>query len=337
MTIVFHDRYIQHIQGSEHHPESPKRLLAIKAFLQQHGLWKEIVTPDMLPESELALVHDPALIRRLSEAGVGALDPDTYMMEDTYELACLAASGAVTALKLAMEKDRPSFVFPRPPGHHAGPDYCGGFCYFNNVALAAKKFVDKLERVAIVDIDVHHGNGTNDIFYQDKDVLFISTHQYGIFPGTGHHSQVGSGEGEGYTINIPYTSNAGDRSMEMAFDEIIMKILREFDPGAILVSLGTDAHYNDPLASTRMSSTAYTGMVKRLMAFAEEHCQGRIVINLEGGYHVGTLAEIMGHLVSFAATGEGTPLEYTRVFDTTGNSLESIRQARQMAEKFWQL
>ena len=337
MTIVYHEKYVEHIQGNRFHPESPQRLKAIRDSLEEHELWKDIVAPELLPEEDLALVHSRHHIERLKNFGVGPLDPDTYMMEDSYEIARYAAGGAVAGLKHAIDHGRPAFVFPRPPGHHAGENYCGGFCYFNNVAIAAKKFIPKLERVAIDDIDVHHGNGTNDIFYEDDQVLFVSTHQYGIFPGTGHHSEAGAGGAEGYTLNIPFVAGAGDASMKMGFDEIIMKVLEEFRPGALLVSLGTDGHYNDPLASNRMSSTVYTDMVKRLVHFAEKHCDGRIAVSLEGGYHVQTLAEIMTHLVSYVTTGKGTKLEHTRVFDTDAVSQESIRQAKEMASRFWKL
>jgi len=337
MSIVYHDKYVEHIQGNHYHPESPKRLQELRRSLEEHDLWKDIVTPDMLTEEDLALVHSTRHIQRLKNAGVGPLDPDTYMLEDTYEIAKYAAGGTVAGLKHGMDHNGPVFVVPRPPGHHAGEDYCGGFCYFNNVAVAAKKFIGKLGKVAIVDIDVHHGNGTNDIFYNDRDVLFISTHQYGIFPGTGHHSESGGGDAQGYTLNIPFSAYAGDASMEMAFDELIMKVLDQFDPGAIIVSLGTDGHYNDPLSSVQMSSTVYTWAVKRLIGFAEERCQGRIVVNLEGGYHVKTLAEIMTHLVSFVTTGAGTALEHTRVFDTSAVSGGSVRQAREVAARFWKL
>ncbi len=337
MTIVFHDDYIKHIQGNRLHPESPERVKAIRSSLEEHGLWKNILVPEPLPEEDLALVHTNSHIQRLKNFGEGALDPDTYMREETYGIARLAAGGSVLAMEQTIATKKPAFVFPRPPGHHAGPDYCCGFCYFNNIAIAAKKFLPELGKVAIVDIDVHHGNGTNDIFYEDPDVLFISTHQNGIFPGTGHYNETGRGEGAGRTINIPLEHNAGDSSLQLAFDAIILKTLEQFQPSAILVSLGTDAHYNDPLSSTRMSSLIYTSAVKQLMAFARENCDGQILINLEGGYHVKTLAEIMSNLVAFATTGEDTPLEYTRVLDTTQKSAESILQARDAAAEFWDL
>ena len=337
MTIVYHDKYLEHIQGNHFHPESPRRLKAIRNSLEEHEQWKDIITPGLLPEEDLALVHSRSHIERLKNFGVGPLDPDTYMMEDSYEIARYAAGGTVAGLKYSMDHNRPSFVFPRPPGHHAGENYCGGFCYFNNVAIAAKKFITELEQIAIVDIDVHHGNGTNDIFYEDNQVLFVSTHQYGIFPGTGHYNEFGAGGAEGYTLNIPFVAQAGDASMKMSFDGIIMKVLEEFGPGAIVVSLGTDGHYNDPLSSNRMSSTVYVEMIKRLIGFAGEHCDGRIVVNLEGGYHVESLAEIMTHLVSYVATGEGTELEHTRVFDTDAVSQESVEQAREVAARFWKL
>ncbi|HID71480.1 MAG TPA: histone deacetylase [Thermoplasmata archaeon] len=337
MPMVYHERYVEHIQGSRFHPESPERLLTIKKRLEEADLWKELLTPEALSERELQLVHTSRHIERLKNFGVGPLDPDTYMSENTYEIAKLAAGGTVCGLRHVIAHDEPVFVFPRPPGHHAGQGYCGGFCYFNNVAIATKKFLEKLGKVAIVDIDVHHGNGTNDIFYQEDKVLFISTHQYGIFPGTGHHTEVGSGAGRGYSLNIPFSAYAGDSSMLIAFDKIIMMALEQFSPGAIIVSLGTDGHYNDPLSSNVMSSLVYAEVIKKLLHFAEENCQNRILINLEGGYHLESLAEIVTHLVSLVYTGEETELKHKKVYDKEGNSLKSIRESKEFFAKFWEM
>ena len=246
-----------------------------------------------------------------------------------------AAGGSLEAMKQVMDHQRPCFVLPRPPGHHAGPHYNGGFCYFNNVALAAEVARNRLGKVAIIDIDVHHGNGTNDIFYQDPEVLFISTHQYGIFPGTGQYNEFGSGEGESYTVNIPFMPQAGDASMELAFDSIIMKTLEQFQPAAILLSLGTDGHYNDPLSSNQMSSTAYVEVLRRLLSFANENCQDQLLVNLEGGYHVESLAEVLTSMVSLVETGEETLVKHNRVLDSNGTSRESITQTRDTLGRFW--
>ncbi len=257
----------------------------------------EILTPEPATDEDLKLVHTPEYIELMKNFGEGWMDPNTYHHEESYELACFAAGGGLLAAKLAYDENRPTFVIPRPPGHHAEAASSGGFCYFNNIAIAAKYLLTRkkspAERVAIVDIDVHHGNGTHDIFFNRKDVLYISTHQWGIYPGTGPAELIGDDQGEGFTVNIPFYSGAGDSSFDLAYQQVIEPLIKQYKPSTILISIGTDAHYRDPLANLALSSNGYLMLAKNLLKLSRKICQSRVAFFLEGGYDVDVLAEIV--------------------------------------------
>jgi acetoin utilization deacetylase AcuC-like enzyme len=222
------------------------------------------------------------------------LDPDTFTSPESYEIARLAAGAAIDAARHARDRGEPELALVRPPGHHAEPDRAMGFCLFNNVAVAAADLrAAGLARVAIVDVDVHHGNGTQAAFYADPTVLFVSSHQYPFYPGTGAAEETGAGAGTGFTINIPMEAGARDADLEAAYTRIALPALERFQPEAILVSAGFDAHERDPLAGLRMTSAGYARLVSLLDDAARRLCGRRLALVTEGGYHLPALGECL--------------------------------------------
>lgn len=335
MTIVYHQQYLNHYQDA-YHPESPERLIAINTKLEEEGLLRNVLTPESLQEKDLEQIHTKEHIDFIKSVGEGRIDMDTKSHEDTYDIALLACGGAILAAETSFFKKKPAMALLRPPGHHAGADYCGGFCYFNNIALAAEHLRRKVDKVAIVDIDVHHGNGTSDIFCERSDILYISTHQWGIFPGTGPINYIGEGSGENFTVNIPLTSRCGDSTYENAFDRVLEPILSQFKPNALLVSIGGDAHYMDPLAGLTLSSTAYVSLAERLIKKADELCGGQIAFYLEGGYHTMALAEIIAGIIGKFHDND-ISLTFANVYDMDTLGKEIIDRVVEIQGTYWKL
>ena len=304
--------------------------------MKAEGYTEDAVEPKAVGIEDLRRVHTPEFLEYLKEYGEGPLDPDTTMHEETWDIARLAVGGTVLAAERAVEEGRGYFALVRPPGHHAGPDYPGGFCYLNNIAVAASRLLDKLDRVAILDFDVHHGNGTNDIFYREPRVLYISTHQYHIFPGTGAAEAVGEGAGEGFTVNIPFSSGCGDASFRMASKEIVEPIVRQFAPQAILVSFGGDAHYMDPLASLTLSSAGYIELMAGTLRLAGELCESRLAVTLEGGYNLEALAEVVTATESLMRGDTPKPV-FTDISDTEGVGRRIVQQVKEIQKRYWNL
>jgi len=339
MSLIYHKRYLDHIL-TWGHPESPERLKAIIDRLETVDFKAEILTPKPASDNDLKGVHTPEYIEVMKNFGEGWMDPNTYHHEESYELACLAAGGGLLAAKLAYDENRPTFVIPRPPGHHAEANSSGGFCYFNNIAIAAQHLLTRkkspAERVAIVDIDVHHGNGTHDIFFNRKDVLYISTHQWGIYPGTGPAELTGEGQGEGYTVNIPFYSGTGDSSFKLAKQQIIEPILKQYKPSIILISIGTDAHYRDPLASLALSSAGYLNLAKHFIKLSKDLCQSRIAFFLEGGYDLNSLAEIVNAIVANFNNNK-YELQYTEQLDRDCAGENVVDKVVEVQKNYWEL
>ena len=240
--------------------------------------------------SVVTAIHPPSYISGLEQAasqGPGFLDHgDTYVTKASYQAALEAVGGALKVVQSVIDgQARSGFALVRPPGHHTSATRPSGFCLLNNIAIAAR-YVQSLgyTRVLIFDFDVHHGNGTQDLFEKDPNVLYISTHQYGIYPGTGSIHETGSGEGSGSVVNIPLPARAGDQAFITITSQLIKPIANLFQPDILLISAGFDAHWNDPLASLQLSTTGYHQLGSSLLLMAEELCEGRIVYFLEGGY-----------------------------------------------------
>ncbi|MEK7276980.1 MAG: histone deacetylase, partial [Chloroflexota bacterium] len=309
------------VPSAEHndptHPENAARIPAVLSALAADAELSPLVArpacPELHPErsrriaegppateAQLASVHDPqyiAVLRQAMSRAPAIIDyAPTYITPHSFDCAAQAAGAALAAVNSAITPIPPhphtsSFALIRPPGHHAPPAQAMGFCLFNNIALAARG-AQKLGagQVMIVDFDVHHGNGTQAAFYADPSVLFISTHQSGIYPGTGHAGETGEGGGEGYTINVPLPGGAGDRAFARIMSEIVGPAADRFRPDILLISAGYDAHWRDPLAGLQLSCAGYHALGATLTATAKKHCGGKLVFVLEGGYDLLALA-----------------------------------------------
>jgi acetoin utilization deacetylase AcuC-like enzyme len=334
-VLLYDPRFLDHVP-SPFHVERPDRLRSIVERLRQEGLFQAVERPPTAAVSDLRRVHQESYVELLRNLDEGSLDPETALHPETFEIACLAAGAVLEATRISVRDGRPTLALVRPPGHHAGPDYGGGFCYLNNVAVAAAEQAAANRRVAILDYDAHHGNGTRDIFADSPAVLYISTHQFGIFPGTGPADDVGTGEGRGFTVNVPFSAGCGDASYRVAFDAIVEPILTQFRPEVVIVSLGVDAHYRDPLTSLTLSSPAYLELMSRSAALAGRLCGNRFAIALEGGYHLEALGEVIAGVVAGLA-GRSVPLTLTEVLDDKGRGLGAIEATRRAHRDFWNL
>ena len=294
--FVYDPIYLRHDTGQ--HVETAERLSAIISHLESSGLKQQLVliTPRAASTRELSLVHDRQhilSIQAVAQKGGGWLDADTVMSPDSYQAAVYAAGGAIKATEAVMAGEVSSaFALVRPPGHHATPCQAMGFCLFNNIAIAARYALAnyELDGVLIIDFDVHHGNGTQDAFYADRRVLYISTHQYPHYPGTGSLEETGSRLASGTTINIPLPAGGGDIEYLRVFDQIIEPAARRFQPQLILVSAGYDGHWADGMSMMQLTTLGFAQMVRIIKGLADELCGGRLVFSLEGGYELTALA-----------------------------------------------
>jgi len=308
-AIVSSPRFADHIPPPGH-PERPERAEIFDAVADR---WRSdggnVVEPRLATGDEVARVHTGAYLDRLeSVRGKAAmLDPDTFTSVDSIDRAELAAGAALTALDWVLagdEEGRRALALVRPPGHHAEAAEAMGFCFLNNVAIAAASAIARgLSRVAIVDVDVHHGNGTQHQFEGDPRVLFISTHQYPFYPGTGAATEIGTGEGTGFTVNVPLEAGSTDGDYALVFDEVVVPVLDGFAPELLLVSAGYDAHERDPLAQMRVTTAGFDWMARALVAIADRHARGRVLAVTEGGYDLTALNDgVQATLQAFAGS-----------------------------------
>jgi len=290
--VVYDTVYLEH--GTGEHPENRQRLEAIVLRLKETGLWEKLVhiVPGPATFEELRRVHSEShirYVRDLAESGGGQIDADTVVSLHSYEAALYAAGGVESAVDAVMDGEVASaFALVRPPGHHATRDQSLGFCLFNNVAVATAHALDKykLQRILILDFDVHHGNGTQDIFADEPRINYISVHQSPLYPGSGSMEERGAGN----MFNIPLPPGCGDGEYMRVYDGVVVPVARRFKPQLIFVSAGFDAHWSESLASMYLSINSYAQITLRIKALASEYCAGRLVLSLEGGYNPAPLA-----------------------------------------------
>ncbi|HEX9426645.1 MAG TPA: histone deacetylase [Candidatus Polarisedimenticolia bacterium] len=309
LAFVYHEDCALHENGPDH-PERPERIRAIRDHLKKVGLLDRLllIEPELCPLDLIEAVHPRPYIESIREAcrrGPVRLDPDTGVVLASWRAALLSAGGAIAACDAVVAgRASTAFVCTRPPGHHAEPQRAMGFCLFNNVAIAARYLQTRhrLARIAIVDWDVHHGNGTQNMFEADDTVFYFSAHQFPYYPGSGARTERGRGRGAGFTLNAPLPAGSGDKTYLRVFSEELAPALDAFRPDALLISAGFDAHERDPLAGMALTDSGYAGLTAILKEAAAKHCGGRIISLLEGGYDLQALgSSVEAHLRGLGA------------------------------------
>ena len=345
LLIVKDERFKQHLEHIPH-LENAGRVSAILSVLQDpslDGKWVE-VKPRLASTEELGLLHTPEYIERVAQTAGKALvsfDLDTQTTEKSYEVARLAVGGVFNMLDAIWSgKARRGFACIRPPGHHAGPDKAMGFCLFNNIALGAS-YLNKqysVKKVMIVDIDVHHGNGTQAAFYDTDKVLYVSLHQFPAYTGTGNFGEVGQGRGEGFTVNIPLAKGHGDRDFAGIIYSLLNPLAQDYHPDIILVSCGFDLYMYDRLGGMKVTPEGYALMTFLLLEIAERVCNGRIAFIMEGGYSLKGIREC-GLRVMQELCGVPT-VTRKRLDKITGNSakkLSAVKKVIEIQKKYWKI
>jgi len=341
ITGVLKDkRYMDHDMGA-YHPENPQRLEVIYRMLDEEISFDYLaIEPRIASEEEIQWIHTESYVHTIKKtSGMERvmLDPDTSTSARSYEVAMLAVGGVLKTAELILGGEiTNAFAFIRPPGHHAEASRAMGFCLFNNVAITAEYLLRKggLERILIVDWDLHHGNGTQHSFDRRKDVLYFSTHQFPHYPGTGHWSETGKDEGEGYTVNVPLRAGKTDQDYLFIFEKVLSPIAEAFKPEFILVSAGFDIYEGDPLGGMQISDQGFGAMTNSLLQMAKSVCQGRILFTLEGGYNPGGLRsgckQVLLQLSGQAPKPDIEP-------DTSSSTLRELEPVFQTHRKHWPL
>jgi acetoin utilization deacetylase AcuC-like enzyme len=325
LLVVTDPRFADHDAGPGH-PERPARLRAVEAGIEAAGLGDALVriAAEPAPRAAVEAVHPPALvdaIERLSASGGGAIDADTRAGPSSFDVAMLAAgAGLELVRRLEAGEGTVGFCAVRPPGHHATATRAMGFCLFNNVAITAAALVERGERVAVVDYDAHHGNGTQDVFYEDPRVLYVSLHEWPLYPGTGSIDEVGRGAGTGTTLNVPLPAGTAGSVYRRAFDELVVPALERFGPTWLLVSAGFDAHRADPLTGLALTSGDYADLTAQLVGIVPE---GRRILFLEGGYDLEGLRDSTGAALAASVGVEFRP-EPASTGDTGADRLAAV-------------
>lgn len=341
--LLHHPDCLLHVPPRPH-PEKPERLQAVREALERAELWDRLPREEPEPAGSelLELVHPQGYldqVRRASRAPGVWLDPDTYAVEGTWR-AVAAASGAAVRAVDAVVRGQASWAFAlvRPPGHHAGFGRAMGFCLVNHVAVATRYAQERLgvRKVLVLDWDVHHGNGTQEVFYRDGGVLFASVHQEGWYPGTGAVEETGEGDGEGLTVNVPLPAGVGDEGYRTVFEEVLIPLGDAWRPEVVVVSAGFDAHHTDPLGRMQLTEAGFGRLASLLQEAAGRWCGGRVVLVLEGGYDPRGLPRcVEATLRVLAGLGGPAPAGHPEVPYAVVR--ERVRQVRRVLSTYWSL
>ncbi len=339
LIVITSERFAEHMTPPGH-PEASERAEVMDVVASEwRGRGGEVVAPREASREQLARVHATDHLRRMAEtAGISvALDPDTYTSPDTYEVALLSAGAAVDAVERVMGgSHKRALVLSRPPGHHAEHDRAMGFCLYNNVAVAAAHARSLgARRVAIVDYDVHHGNGTQHIFENEPDVLYVSVHQFPYYPGTGAAGEIGYGAGAGRTVNVPLEVGATDDDYRLVFEQVVLPVLSQFEPDIVLVSAGFDAHERDPLGGGRLTTPAFAAMTAALRGVAERCCDGRLVAVTEGGYDLRALGDCLRVVIDVLAEEATPPVNWPQAPVASSRGRAAVTQTKAALTQYW--
>lgn len=344
-TAIFKDNiFLEHKPGFDH-PESPDRLAVIYEQLDTPEIAKSFTFPAFKPANKktIELNHTPEHVARVASTSgktFDSLDPDTHTSPESYEAACMAVGALIEGTRMieAGEVDN-CFALVRPPGHHAEENQSMGFCLFNNVAVAARYALSELglDRVLIIDWDLHHGNGTQHSFYDTDQVLYFSTHQYPYYPGTGALNETGSGKGEGYTVNVPLRGGQDEKTYATIFNEILVPIAQQYKPQMIMVSAGYDIYHGDPLGLMAVSPEGFAFMTRTLVNLAKKVCNGRILFTLEGGYNLQGMKDgVLATLYELAGITEKYDKAVKTIEQNPAQAMV-VEETRVIAKKYWNM
>ncbi|WGI18163.1 histone deacetylase [Methanonatronarchaeum sp. AMET-Sl] len=330
LNLAYHPSFLKHNTG-ENHPENPGRVKSILKSFDENNIWPQItkIKPKKIDEKTLKKVHTSShinQIKQICKTGGGRIGSDTVVDSSSYEVALTACGALQKLVNEAIQKQKNGLALTRPPGHHALPNKSMGFCIFNSISVAAEHALKKLDKVLILDWDVHHGNGTQKIFYENNRLLYISIHQTPLFPGTGDIKETGKNQGEGYNINIPLPSEMEDPDYNYIMDEIIIPKINQYDPELILISAGYDGHRKDPLANMNLTSNAYYQLTKKTKNTGKP-----IVIALEGGYNHQALQKSINQTIN--ALLNKNPNKTKTISQTTQKTSKTTKQTTKKLKK----